>query len=356
MTILVATSDDEAARSLCGAIGRAGRRARSCETAEHACEVIAGNDIRVLVIDGDLPGREQICALFRERAPWGRVFLMAGRDSSADARTEVLRKPFDSAEAAEVVIGADELAAMDTARRRLEKALEHGERLAAIGRIAATMAHEIANPLMVLRATHAKMARIADKNGNEDVRQWVADAELAVDCIAGVVQNVRGFARRERPVMTGLPVRAAVDMALRLVGPRARDNDVTLTFEPGEDAIVLHDPPRLSQAVMNLVANAIDAAAQKGKTVAVRTILDPSSVRIEVDDSGPGLPEELAARLFEPFVTTKDIGQGTGLGLSIARQIVEDHGGEVILGPLPVGGARAVVLLPRRTRTVGRGR
>lgn len=350
MTILVATADHEAAHSLCGALDRAGRRAQSCEEASQARELLALRDIRVLVIDDDLPGREELCQTFQARAPWGRVFLMTGRESIADARTEVLRKPFDSAEAAEIVIAADELVALDADRKRLERALEHGERLAAIGKIAAAMAHEIANPLMVIRASHAKITRLAKQNGYDDVLEHVADAELAIDYIAGFVQNVRGFARRERPVMTGLPVRASVELALRLVGPRARENDVVVTFEPGEDAIVLHDPPRLSQAVMNLAANAIDAASLAGKTVDVRTVLDPSSVRIEVDDSGPGVPPELAARIFEPFVTTKEAGQGTGLGLSIARQIIEDHGGQVLLGPLAQGGTRAVVLLPRRTR------
>ena len=280
---------------------------------------------------------------------------MGGRDSSAGERVELLRKPFDSAEVAELLAGAAERAEIDrnheTERKRLERALEHGERLAAIGKIAAAMAHEIANPLMMIRAANLHIARLADECGCPEIREGVADSELAVDCIAGFVENVRGFARRERPVLTGLPVRPSIEMALRLVGPRAREHEVRVTFEPGEDAIAWHDPPRLSQAVMNLAANAIDAAAQRGQTVVVRVVVDPSTLRIEVDDSGPGIAPEVAERLFEPFVTTKESGQGTGLGLSITRQIVEDHGGQVLLGPRPEGGTRAVVLLPRRSKS-----
>lgn len=233
-----------------------------------------------------------------------------------------------------------------TEKRRLERALEHGERLAAIGKIAAAMAHEIANPLMAIRAANMRVALVAKRIGDPELAELAAQAELAVDRIAGFVQNVRGFSRRERPVLTGLPLRDSIEMALRMVKPRASQSDVALELEPGDDAVVRHDPPRLGQVVMNLVANAIDAAAEGGKTVKVRVERDATTVRIEVDDTGPGIAPEMRGRLFEAFATTKASGQGTGLGLSIARQIVEDHGGRLLLGPRPEGGTRATVVLP----------
>lgn len=463
--MLVVTADEEAARSLGAAHRRAGRPFGCCDGVPEARTRLERDAPLVLVVDAELPDRAALCADFRARAPWGRLFVMAGRDGIDAPGAVVLRKPFDAAEVTELLAQAKELAGLDqrrrtletqardlallvdasfeaivglssdgtvqswnpgaaavygyrsdeivgrsvelleqepgaatarlgspprnvvevrrkrhdgaevvvllsvapllggggfaevsldvTERKRLEKALEHGERLAAIGKIAAAMAHEIANPLMAIRAANMHVAALAKRLGVAELAELAADSELAVDRIAGFVQNVRGFSRRERPVLTGLPVRDSVEMALKLVGPRARESGVAIELEPGEDAIVRHDPPRLGQVVMNLAANAIDAAAEGGKTVRVRVLLEPSTVRVEIDDTGPGIAPEVASRLFEAFVTTKPPGQGTGLGLSIARQIVEDHGGQLLLGPRPEGGTRAIVVLPVRRAPPG---
>jgi PAS domain S-box-containing protein len=465
LSVLVVTADEEAARSLGAAHRRAGRAFGSCAAVPEARALLERDAPLVLVVDAEIPDRAALCDDFRARAPWGRLFVMAGRDGIEAPEGVVLRKPFDAAEVTELLAQADEMAALDqrrrtletrardlallvdasfeaivglspdgtvlswnsgaaavygyrsdeitgrsielleqepgaalarlgsstrnaaevrrkrrdgaevvvlltvapllggdgfaevsldvTQRKRLERALEHGERLAAIGKIAAAMAHEIANPLMVIRAANLHVGLLAKRLGLAELAELAADSELAVERIAGFVQNVRGFSRRERPVLTGLPIRDSVEMALRLIGPRARESDVTIELEPGEDAIVRHDPPRLGQVVMNLASNAIDAAAEGGKTVRVRVVPEASTVQIVIDDTGPGIAAEVAGRLFEAFVTTKPPGLGTGLGLSIARQIVEDHGGHVLLGPRPEGGTRALVVLPLRRTAPG---
>jgi signal transduction histidine kinase len=327
---------------------RAGRTFAACADSVEARLLVESESALVLVVDGEMPDCRALSEWFRTAHPWGGVYVMSAEGATHDGQGEILRKPFDAADVADLLAAAVELAG----RKRLERALEHGERLAAIGKIAAAMAHEISNPLMVIRAANMRVAQLAVSTGDADLADIVADAELAVDRIAGFVQNVRGFSRRERPVLTGLPLLDSVRMALRLVGPRAKENDVTVELEPGDDFIVRHDPPRLGQAIMNLVSNAIDSAAQGGKTVQVRVIADGSLARIEIDDDGPGIAAEIAGHLFEAFATTKVAGQGTGLGLSITRQVVEDHGGQVLLEPLAGRGARAVVTLPIRVRSV----
>ncbi|MBI2896450.1 MAG: PAS domain S-box protein [Deltaproteobacteria bacterium] len=239
-----------------------------------------------------------------------------------------------------------------TQRRKLESALEHGERLAAIGRIAASMTHEINNPLAVILASATRISQIAAETAHAQLAECAADVELAAGRIGGFVKHVSSFARRERTALTSLPVRGTVEMAIRLVRPRALERDVIVFFERGPDPAVMHDPPRLGQALVNLLANAIDAAAMGGKTVVIRVIDEPGRVAIEVDDDGPGIAAEVAGRLFEAFVTTKPPGQGTGLGLSITRQIVEDHGGGVSLSARadPEGGTRALLSIPVKER------
>lgn len=234
-----------------------------------------------------------------------------------------------------------------TVRRELERALEHEKRLAAIGRIAASMAHEINNPLAVLRAANAYVAEVARSSGDELLLETVEDVRLSVDRIGGFVNHVCGFARRDRPTLSDASLRETVRMALRLAKPRAADHRVDLTLEPGGDVRLPHDAARISQAVLNLVSNAIDAAADGGRHVSIRVLGDDAAVRVQVDDDGRGLAEGIRERAFEPFATTKPQGRGTGLGLAITRQIVEDHAGSVSLGPTAsIPGTRAEIVLP----------
>jgi PAS domain S-box-containing protein len=233
-----------------------------------------------------------------------------------------------------------------TMRRKLEQELEHEKRLAAIGRIAAAMAHEINNPLAVVRAANAYVAELARGSKDELLVETVEDVRLAVDRIGTFVNHVCGFARRDRPTLSDTSVRETVRMALRLAKPRAADQRVEMMLDPGHDVRLAHDPTRLSQAVLNIVSNAIDAATDGGGHVAIRVVADAVRVRIQVDDDGLGIPDSVRDRVFEPFATTKPHGKGTGLGLAITRQIVDDHGGTVTLSPGPGVGTRAEIVLP----------
>lgn len=234
-----------------------------------------------------------------------------------------------------------------TMRRALERELEHEKRLAAIGQIAASMAHEINNPLAVLRAANTYVAEVARASADELLLETVEDVRLAMDRIAGFVNHVCGFARRDRPTLADTSVRETVRMALRLAKPRAAERRVEMSLEPGSDVRMPHDAARISQAVLNLVSNAIDAAADGGCHVSIRVLRDEGAVRIQVDDDGLGIAEIIRGRAFEPFATTKPQGKGTGLGLAITRQIIDDHAGTVSLEPRPDRpGARAEVLLP----------
>ncbi len=231
-------------------------------------------------------------------------------------------------------------------RRKLERELEHAERLAAIGRLAAGMAHEINNPLAVIHASVAYIAESAERFDDPELEECLRDTRLAVERIGSFVQHVVGFARRERPQLSDARLTDAVDIAFRMVRPRARDRGVTVHVEAFGDVRVPHDPTRLAQALLNVLSNAVDAAATGGREVRVRALAGPDAVRIQVDDSGAGIDPAIAARLFEPFATTKPYGQGTGLGLAITKQIVDDHGGRIEIGPAGAGGTRVEIRLP----------
>ncbi|MFO7180208.1 MAG: ATP-binding protein [Pseudomonadota bacterium] len=305
----------------------------------YSAEEIIGRSIELLDIEPErtfaqLAEGERRVAEVRRRHKSGReirVLLSVSR---------VQRAAKDGIHLAEVSLDITE-------RRELERSLEHAERLAAIGRIAAGMAHEINNPLAVIGASAAYVGEIATRLGDADLLAAASDIEVAVERIGSFVRHICGFARRERPHMADAPVSTALDIALRMVRPRAKDRSVQVRVDSAKGIDAPHDPPRLAQAILNLLSNAVDAAASGGGHVWLHVEANEDEVRFEVDDDGPGITPEVAERLFEPFTTTKPFGQGTGLGLTITRQIARDHGGDVQLEPRPGGGARAVLRLPR---------
>ena len=117
-------------------------------------------------------------------------------------------------------------------------------------------------------------------------------------------------------------------------------------LEDGPDEITL-SAQELTQILMNLLMNASDACGHVGH-VQITSVGEAERIVLTVDDDGPGVPDELREQVFEPFMTTKDVGKGTGLGLSVTRGLVEAAGGSIGLGRSPTGGARFELIFPRR--------
>ena len=158
------------------------------------------------------------------------------------------------------------------------------------------------------------------------------------------MQSLLTFSRRdEAPVeLHPIPVAAVVRDAAELAKLETQGCEIDLDLSV--DASALASPDGLTQVVVNLLSNARQACAS-GAAVYVRTRLDNGSVHIDVDDEGPGVPDELSERVFEPFFTTKTDGQGTGLGLSVSRQIVERFGGTLTYEPRKPRGSRFTITL-----------
>jgi signal transduction histidine kinase len=361
LSTLIVTYDDDAGELLSAALRRAKVDVTWVEDLEEAEAAFAKHDPLIIIVDTGFAGFASFVDRIVTDRPWARVFLLEEPDAPV-YRTglPVLRKPFDVAELAPLLTREEEAARLDRDRRRLvlrtdqlverekdlTRELEHAERLAAIGRIAASMAHEINNPLAVVQSSSIYIREVAEKVRHPELLECAADIELAVDRISTFVQHICGFARRERPQLSEVAVTQAVDIAMRLVAPRAKSRHTTVEVKETSSTPVPHDPPRLAQAILNLLSNAIDAAATGGNLVTLQIVNTGDHIAITVDDNGPGISKAIVGRLFEPFATTKPHGQGTGLGLSITRQIVEDHGGSVTLHAHPEHpGTRAEILL-----------
>ena len=250
-----------------------------------------------------------------------------------------------------VFLGVD-----DTERREAERALFDAERLAAVGEIAATVAHEITQPLQVINiacaAAEQEMTDAADANAAPEAEFLRSKLDLIarqVERAGRIVGDLRAFVRgaaadEAAPFDPAVAVHAAVDLtqyALRQAGV-----DLSVSIAESLPSVAGH-VGRLEQVLVNLIINARDAG---GRTVGIAARpLDRDGrvfVRIVVEDSGVGIPDDILPRLFVAFVTSKPRGQGTGLGLRICRRIVEDMGGTITAANRPEGGARFELVLP----------
>ncbi len=228
-----------------------------------------------------------------------------------------------------------------TELRQLERHVAHKDRLSSIGTLASGVAHEVGNPLTGILMV-AK--NLATDPGAEDAEERLGIIIDEAQRIHRIVQSLLTFSRRdETPVgMQATPVASVVRTAAELAA--LESDDCHIDLELTSDASAMASPDGLTQVLVNLLTNARQAC-DSGATVYVRTRVDNGSVHIDVDDEGPGIPEELSDRVFEPFFTTKTHGQGTGLGLSVSRQIVERFGGSLRYEPREHGGSRFTVTL-----------
>jgi signal transduction histidine kinase len=244
---------------------------------------------------------------------------------------------------------------------RAQDRLVRSERLASVGRLAAGLAHEIGNPIAAILGFE-ELLLMGGLDAAEQ-RDFLERMKKETERINKILRDLLDFAR---PAVQGrrggsLPppgqgqlegeaepgdIHEAVDDVVALVKPQKAFRDVALRVDLAPDLprVALGHQPMV-QVVLNLVLNAADAAPRGHVTIRAARA-DDDKVRLEVEDDGPGIAPEVEGRLFEPFVTTKPVGEGTGLGLAVCRGLVEAAGGTIGVEPGGMGGARFVIELP----------
>ncbi|WP_297510013.1 ATP-binding protein [uncultured Caulobacter sp.] len=224
--------------------------------------------------------------------------------------------------------------------------LIQSNKLATLGQIAAGVAHEINQPVAAIRAYADNAAVLLDRDDDRTAKANLGLIAGLTDRIGLITDELRAFARKSGAPASVVTVRDAVDGALLLVGPRARQQGVSIVRDIGdESARVMAERFRLEQVLVNLLQNALEAVERTpDPEIRVQVLTKRAQVRILVADNGPGVAAEAARTLFTPFATTKP--RGLGLGLVISRDIVAEFGGELSLEP-GHGGARFVMSLPK---------
>ena len=228
------------------------------------------------------------------------------------------------------IVGAAKIARNITERKKAEQALRTTERLASVGRLAATVAHEINNPL---EAVTNLVYLAKDHAVRDDVREFLVNAEEELIRISHLTKQTLGF-YRETKIASPVRVGALLTPLVAVFTPRSRNKGVEICPEILEDPEISAVPGEIRQLLANLLSNSIDAVKNSGR---VRIRISGGTaynghqmcgVRITVADSGSGIPASIRERIFEPFFTTKkDVG--TGLGLWVCKNIVEKHHGAI---------------------------
>jgi two-component system NtrC family sensor kinase len=242
---------------------------------------------------------------------------------------EALNEMLDSIAEAE-----SHLAEQKAREAQLQVRLRQAQQLAAIGRLAAGVAHELGSPLSVIDGKAQRTLR-ADSLG-ESQRQALVQIRREVERLTGIVRQLLEFGRAAGKPARRMPADLLAHSVAAAVAEELTASAARLRLEPpSEQLYCLVDPPRFEQALTNLLRNA--AQASPGGQVVLRWWREQERLLFQVEDDGPGVPEEHQGSLFEPFFTTKPVGKGSGLGLAVAHGVVAEHGGriELVQGRLP---------------------
>ncbi|MFG1396856.1 sensor histidine kinase [Roseixanthobacter pseudopolyaromaticivorans] len=209
----------------------------------------------------------------------------------------------------------------------LKDDLVQASKLAVLGQIAASVAHEVNQPVAAIRTFAENSAVFLDRGDASAARANLSTIAALTDRIGAITGELRAFARKAEGRLEPVPLRAAIDGALLLVGHRLTQQAVGIDVAiDADDLRVTAERVRLEQVFVNLLQNALDAlAGQTDGTIRIHAEAGADQVRIEVADNGPGLPPNVMEALFMPFTTTK--AQGLGLGLVISHDIVVEFGG-----------------------------
>jgi signal transduction histidine kinase len=230
--------------------------------------------------------------------------------------------------------------------RAVERRARHAEQLAAIGRMIAMIAHDLRTPLSVIRAAGGELLRESEALASPSLRELGSEVLSETDAMQRMCSELLEVTRVSEGVcrFVEADLGGVVTAAVTPLAELAAHSGIQLDMDLAAGVRLLLDPDRVQRALRNLVQNACEAMPGGG-LLRVVSRREGDAATLEVIDNGPGIPAEIADRLFEPFVSAGKSG-GSGLGLAVVRKVVEDHGGSVAARKAEGGGTAIQLTLP----------
>ncbi|TYR34914.1 sensor histidine kinase [Mesorhizobium microcysteis] len=237
--------------------------------------------------------------------------------------------------------------ATERALRKTQSDLVQAGKLAALGQMSAALSHEFNQPLAAVRTYADNAALLIDRGRIDEASDNVGRISKLVDRMASISRHLRNFARKPNQKLGPVALDDVVRDTLEIVAWRLKAADAELAIDLGTvPPVVRAGSVRLQQVLVNIVSNAADAVeGLPDRRIDLSAARIGDNVAITVRDRGPGVPEAIAERIFDPFFSTKGVGKGLGLGLSISYNIVKDFGGTLSVEAHPEGGTVATIVL-----------
>ncbi len=373
--IRIVLVDDEAAfrDTIARRLGKRNIEVLQAASGTECLEIMGTESPDVVVSDVKMPGMDgmELLKILKEKYPDVEVILLTGHACTADGVAGIKDGAFDYlckpvefehllskiGQACEQVRLRKEKREEQEFKEKMAQQMIVTERLAALGTLATGVAHEINNPLAVIRESAGWMSMIVAKEPDmprkADIEKALDKIEKGVERAKRITHQLLGFVQKKDSALASVDLAELAEETVRLTAREAANKDVEIIEEIVEnaDTVVYSDPYQLRQVLLNLVSNAISAAQAEGK-VTIRIQGEKNLVRISVEDDGEGIPPENIKKIFEPFFTTKAPGKGTGLGLFVSRGIAERLGGKLKVESSVGQGAVFTVELPRSLESI----
>jgi two-component system NtrC family sensor kinase len=242
----------------------------------------------------------------------------------------------------------------DKEKAKSDEVMVHESKMAALGKMAAGVAHEINNPLAVIAEEAGWMKDllkeddVAQSQNFKEYQESIKKIEYHVERVKKVTHRLLGFARRMEPTEEKVMVNQILEECVGFLENEARYRNISINKELAPDLpTTASDSSQLQQVFLNILNNAIDAMGKDG-AITLRTLYQPETrqIAIKITDTGPGMTQETIEKIFDPFFTTKEVGKGTGLGLSISYSIIEKLGGTIYVDSKVGKGTTFTIKLP----------
>ncbi|HBF42182.1 MAG TPA: hybrid sensor histidine kinase/response regulator [Desulfobacteraceae bacterium] len=343
--LLLVDDEEEFRHTIAKRLIKRGFAPEEAKNGEECLSILDKRTMDVVVLDVKMPGMNglEVLDYIKKNYSKTEVILLTGHATTQDGvegikngAFDYLNKPIELEhllgkikQAYEKVRREGEKLREAEFREKMEQQMISTERLASLGTLAAGVAHEINNPLAIIKESAGWMKLILEKEELKDMPRR-QDFGMALDKIEKGIERAKkitiqllGVARKDDSVMTEVNLEELVDEAVQMVHREALNKDIEIHRESDSSScIIWSDPYRLRQVLINLLTNAIHATGSGGKIVVIIEG-DDEKVCLTVKDTGQGIPRENLKRIFEPFFSTKSPGEGTGLGLFVTRGIIE---------------------------------
>lgn len=368
--ILLVDDEDSFRGTVSKRLSRRSMDVRTASDGREALDLLENHSVEVVVTDVKMPNMNGIELLGRikEKYPDIEVILLTGHVAASDGvegikggAFDYLTKPVELEhlvskirQAREMIRWRQDQRKEAEFRKRMEQQMMITERLAALGTMATGVAHEINNPLAIIRESAGWMRLILGKEEmaavprRADLDRALNKIEMGVERAKRITHQLLGFVQKGDTISAEVDLPMLIEESLGMVEREAVHKGIEIVRDiQSLEKPVYSDPYQIRQVLLNLITNAVHATGDGGRiTVALASL--QGGVSIQIRDTGEGIPPAHMRKIFEPFFTTKCPGKGTGLGLFVTRGIVDRLGGSIEAESRPGEGSVFTVTLPRR--------